>query len=125
MLRLVLILMFCFHALFAYSSKALNAYAVSLYDENMKEENIQGLQKTKHDYNGITYTKIYAFGQFFQEQPHVQIGNSKGKLIDKRPIVKNGLTIGSEMIFKHFTVRSGYLEVYIGKKLFDRSLYVK
>jgi hypothetical protein len=109
----------------AYNSNAINAYAVSIYDENFKEENIQKKQKTAQDYNGIVYTKIYAFGKFFHEKPSVQIGTSKGTLIQTNNIVKNNQLIGYEMLFKHTTVTKGYLEVYVGKKLFDRSLYVK
>ncbi|RXJ57621.1 hypothetical protein [Candidatus Marinarcus aquaticus] len=124
-LRTFFIVSLFMYTLYAYSSKAINAYAVAVYDANMNEENIQGVRKTKKDYNGLTYTKIYAFGDFFHMQPHAQIGSSLGILVRKRPIVKNGLHIGYEMIFKHLTVRSGYLEVYIGNELFDRSLYVK
>ncbi|MDX9796516.1 MAG: hypothetical protein WCY75_01360 [Sulfurimonadaceae bacterium] len=125
MIRFLLLLILLLCKLNAYSTKAINAYAVSIYDENFKEENIQRKQKTTQDYNGIVYTKIYAFGQFFHDKPNVQIGTSKGTLIQSNAIVKNGLLIGQEMIFKHTTVTKGYLEVYVGKKLFDRSLYVK
>lgn len=123
--RLLFIFTLGISTLYGYSSRAINAYAVAIYDANMNEENIQGVRKTKKDYNGLTYTKIYAFGDFFHMQPHAQIGSSLGILVRKRPIVKNDLHIGYEMIFKHLTVRSGYLEVYIGNELFDRSLYVK
>ncbi len=125
MIRLLLIIILLLCKLNAYSSQALSAYAVSIYDENFKEENIQKKQKTSYDYNGIVYTKIYAFGKFFQDKPNVQIGTSKGTLIQTNNIVKNHMLIGYEMIFKHTTVTKGYLEVYVGTKLFDRSLYVK
>lgn len=125
MLRLTLLLVLCFQALMGYSSHAINAYAVAIYNEFMKEEPLQGIHTTIKDYNGIVYTKIYAFGTFLHDKPHVKIGNSKGSLERENPIIKNGLIIGYEMLFKHFTVQSGYLEVYIGEKLFDRSVYVK
>lgn len=125
MIRILLVLILLFHVSWAYSSKAINAYAVSIADESMQVENVQGVQTTQKDYNGIVYTTIYAFGEFYHAIPHVKIGSSKGHLIKKRAIVKNGLLIGYEMVFKLVTVRSGYLEVYIGNKLFDRSLYVK
>lgn len=108
-----------------YSSNPINAYAVSVLDASFKEEKIQGIHKTQHDYNGVAYVKIYAFGTFLHEQPHVNIGTSQGQLIEKKPIIKNKLLIGYEMLFKHSTVQSGYLEVYIGNKLFNRSVYVK
>lgn len=108
-----------------YSSNPINAYAISIFDASFKEENIQSIHKTLHDYNGIVYTKIHAFGTFLHDQPHVNISNSKGQLIEQKPIVKNNLLIGYEMMFKHTTVQSGYLEVYIGEKLFNRSVYVK
>lgn len=125
MLRLLLLIVLLLCEVNAYSTQALSAYAVSIYDENFKEEHIQKKQKTSYDYNGIVYTKIYAFGKFFQDKPSVQIGTSKGSLVQTNNIVKNNMLIGYEMIFKHMTVTQGYLEVYVGKKLFDRSLYVK
>lgn len=125
MIRAFLLIIILFCTLNAYSTQAINAYAVNIYDENFKEEHIQKKQKTSYDYNGVVYTKIYAFGKFFQDKPHVQIGNSQGTLIKTNNIVKNHRLIGYEMTFKHTTVTQGYLEVYIGKKLFDRSLYVK
>lgn len=125
MLRLTLLVTLFLSSSLAFSSNAINAYAVSIFDESKQEEKVQGIQKTTHDYNGVVYTKIYAFGTFLHEQPNVNIGNSKGELVEQKPIVKNNLLIGYEMIFKHSTVKEGYLEVYIGKKLFNRSVYVK
>jgi hypothetical protein len=123
-LRLTLLVTLFLSSVFGYSSKAVNAYAVSIFDENKQEEKIQGIHKTTHDYNGVVYTKIYAFGTFLHDQPNVNIGNSKGELVEQKPIVKNNLLIGYEMLFKHYTVQSGYLEVYIGQKLFNRSVFV-
>lgn len=125
MFRLTLLIPLFLSSAMAFSSNAINAYAVSVFDENKQEEKIQGIQTTTHDYNGVVYTKIFAFGTFLHDQPHVNIGNSKGELVEQKPIVKNNLLIGYEMLFKHTTVQSGYLEVYIGQKLFNRSLYVK
>ena len=125
MLRLTLLVTLFLSSSLAFSSNAINAYAVSIFDENKNEEKVQGIQKTTHNYNGVVYTKIYAFGTFLHDQPNVNIGNSKGELVEERPIVKNNRLIGYEMLFKHRTVQSGYVEVYIGKKLFNRSVYVK
>lgn len=109
----------------AYSSHVINAYAVSVYDKDMHEENIQGKRQTSKDYNGVVYSKIYVFGTLLQARVHVKIGNSIGSEIDQRAIVKNNLHIGNELIFKHSTVKSGYLEVSVDNKIFDQSLYVK
>lgn len=125
MLRFFLLCLSFTTILMGYSSNPINAYAVSVYDEHMTEENIQGKQKTSNDYSGIVYTKIYAFGTFLEENVYVRIGNSRGSEIKRVPIVKNHIQIGYELIYKHTTVQNGYLEVYIGKKLYDRSLYVK
>ncbi len=122
-------ILFCFvflpQLLFGYKTTAINAYAVSIYDKDLKEENVQGLGKTKVDYNGVAYTKIYAFGRFYQESPSVKIGNSKGHLVDKKPIYKEKMLVGYEMLFKHYTVEKGYIKVLVGKRLFDSKVYVR
>lgn len=123
-------ILFCFGiftlSAYAYTSKIINGYAVSIYDEKMVEENIQAKRKSKKDYQGICYTKVYIFGKVLNNgNTKVMIGNSIGHKIKENPIHKNRLIIGKEIIFKHYTVSKGYLKLYFDGKLLDTKTYIK
>ncbi len=45
MLRVTFAFLLSIQVLMAYSSRAINAYVVSIYDEQMTEEPLQGVQK--------------------------------------------------------------------------------
>lgn len=125
MKTLILFILFFTLNLHAYSSNVINAYAVSIMDENFIEENVQAKRKTSKDYNGLCYSKIYIFGNYFHETPSVKIGNSIGSVYKERTIVKNGLNIGKEIIFRHLTITKGYFQVRFGNKLLDGKVFVK
>lgn len=109
----------------SYTTKILNGYAVSIYDEQKVEENIQSKRKTSKDYNGICYTKVYIFGKILNGNVKVMIGKSIGHKITQRAIHKNRLLVGKEVIFKHYGVSKGYFKVYFNDDLLDTKTYVK
>ena len=125
MKKIVLPLFLLSTLLFAYSSNVINGYAVSIYDKNLIEENIQAIRKTKKNYNGLVYVKVYIFGKLFHENPKVKIGNSIGHIIKERSIVKNRKIIGKEITYKHHAVSKGYLELSYSKKILDTKVFVK
>jgi hypothetical protein len=124
MKTLILICFLC-TVVFAYSSNVINAYAVSIMDEQFNEENVQAKRKSDKDYNGVCYSKIYIFGNYFHEKPSVRIGNSIGHIYKEKIITKNGYNIGKEIIFKHYTVTKGYFQVRFGNKLYDSKVFIK
>lgn len=125
-MKLFIGLIFSFVSLFAYQTKLINGYAVSIYDEKMIEENIQSKRNTKKDYNGICYTKVYIFGKILhQGHTKVKIGNAIGHKIKEEVIHKNRLIIGKMITFKHYGVSKGYLEVYFNDKLLDSKTLIQ
>ncbi len=106
------------------SSNPINAYAVAIYDKN-HGENIQALRQTKYDYNGIVYTKIAFFGTLYGQKPKVSIGNSQGRFVKSKDIIKNSIVIGELLTYKHTTVNKGYLEVKIKGKIYDTKVFVR
>lgn len=126
-IKYVLILqLFIALSLFANSSKVSNSYAIGIFDENGKGENIQHVRTTKHDYNGTIYSKIVVFGRLLGETPDVKIGSSKGHLVKSIPIFNaKKIKIANELTFKHYAVSKGYIEVRISQKLFDSKVFVK
>ena len=120
------IVVLLFSSLFAMPSKLVNAYAVAIYDKHHIEENIQSKRKTKKDYNGVCYTKVYIFGKVLHQMNiKVKIGQTLGHQIKIQPIHKNRLLIGKAITFKHYGVSKGYLEVYVNGKLKDGKTFVQ
>lgn len=111
----------------SYSSNIQKAFAVAVFDEDGKGENIQNKRITENDYNGICYSKIIIFGQFNNNlNLDIKIGNSIGTYESKIPISnQNNIVIGYELTFKHYTVTSGYFEVRIDGKLYDTKVFIK
>ncbi|QDF28025.1 hypothetical protein [Halarcobacter anaerophilus] len=122
---IILLLSLLYTQLFAFSSDVKQAFAVAINDEKGKGENIQHIKKTKNDYNGTCFTKIYVRGDFFNQKPRVFIGNSLGHYESSKPVFNKKILIGKILIFKHYGVEQGVLKVYFGKKLFDARVYVK
>ncbi len=126
MKRIFILFIITFTTLFAYKSDVKGIYAVGIFDEQGKGENIQHARKTKNDYNGICYTKIFLYGTSFNVKPGVSIGNSVGHYINSKPIYdKKNIKIGEELIYKHFKVQNGLIKVKFRNKIFDSKVYVK
>lgn len=125
MKKIILLLSLLFTYSYPYSSNVINAYAVSIYDKNFKEEDIKSKRKTNKDYQNICYTKIYVLGKLFNEDIKVEIGTSRGHIFKERSIAKNGRIIGKEIIFKHYGVSKGYIKVFTSRKTFDMKVFVK
>ena len=121
----MLIIIFFTTLLPAFTTKIINGYAVSIYDEKGIEENIQAKRKTDKDYNGICYTKVYIFGKIFDGHTKVMIGQSVGVKVKENPIFKHRLLIGKEVIFKHYGVTKGYFHVYFNNDLLDMKTFVQ
>ncbi len=121
------ILISCLFLTSANSLDVSKAFAFAIYDENGKSENIQNINTTKYDYEGICYTKIVVFGKMLHNKKiDVLIGNSIGTLVDKKPITDiRKIVIAYEYTFKHLTVTNGLLQVKIDNKLYDSRVFVK
>jgi len=125
-ISIILILLSSIIQLNAYNSKINSAYAIAIFHENEKGENIQHTRKTKDDYNGICYSKIVVFGKVTNAKTSVKIGNSVGTFIRAIPIYnKYKIKIAQEQTFKHYNVTKGYIEVRVNKKLYDSKVFVK
>lgn len=126
MKKTILLFIIFLSPLFAYNTNIKGAYAIGIFDELGNGENVQHTRKTKSDYNGTCYTKIFVVGKMFKIKPEVQIGNSIGHYQSSKPIYNNRkIKIGEVMIFRHFSVSKGYIKVSIRNKLFDSKVYVK
>lgn len=125
MKKIILITVSFATLLSAFTTKVVNGYAVSVYDENKIEENIQAKRTTQKDYNGICYSKIYIFGKILDGHTKVLIGKSLGHKVEEHAIHKNHLIVGKEMIFKHYGVTKGYFHVYFNNDLLDMKTFVK
>jgi hypothetical protein len=104
----------------------IKAYAIGIFDEKGKGENIQHKRITDNDYNNTCYSRIVVFGNISHLRVEVKIGNSLGHF-EKSTFVynKNKIKIGEEMTFKHFTIDKGYFEVRINNKLYDTKVFIK
>ncbi len=101
-------------------------YAIAIFDEKGIGENVQHTRKTKNDYNGICYTKIFILGELFHSNPEVTIGTSRGHYQSRIPIFNNKkIKIGEELLYKHYNVKKGYIEVSLYGKIYDTKVYVK
>ncbi len=115
-----------FSSLYAYKSDIKGIYAVGIFDAQGRGENIQHTRKTKNDYNGTCYTKIFLYGNAFNVKPEVSIGNSIGSYINSKPIYdKRNIKIGEELTYKHLNVQNGLLKVSLRNRIFDSKVYVK
>ncbi len=125
MLKILISLFLFVNISFSNNSKVLSAYVVSIYDSNFNEEKLQGKRETSKNYKNLTYTKIHTFGNLYHEELKVRIGTSIGHLYNSKHIVKNKLIIGKELIYKHYTVSSGFIKVGTSNKVYDMSVFVK
>ena len=122
-----LIFLFFLLLSFSYSNTIYKAFAVAIYDENGKGENIQHAKITQNNYSDICYTKIAIFGNINNNSRiEVIIGNSIGNFENKIPLTNDkNIVIGYEYTFKHYTVEKGHIEVKIDNKLYDSKVFVK
>lgn len=127
MKKFILLFIFFTSSLFSFSTNVTGAYAIGIFDSAGNGENVQHVRKTKADYNGTCYTKVFVVGNSFKIKPEVSIGNSKGEYQSSKPIYGKirKLKIGEVMIFKHKNVRSGQIKVSFKNKLYDSKVYVK
>jgi len=123
---IILILLSAIIQLNAYNSKINSAYAIAIFHENKKGENIQHVRKTKDDYNGTCYSKIVVFGKVTNAKTSVKIGDSIGVFVKATPIYnKYKIRIAQEQTFKHYNVTKGYIEVRVNQKLYDSKVFIK
>lgn len=123
----IILLFYVNTALLANSSNTpIYSYAIGIFNEKGYGENIQHSKKTKNDYNGICYSKVVLFTRHIKDIPKVNIGNSKGHIINRKAIYnKEKIKIGEELTYKHFNVKSGYIEVRVANKLLDSKVFIK
>lgn len=127
MKKFILLLIFILSPLFAYNTSVTAIYAIGIFDARGNGENVQHLRKTKADYNGTCYTKVFVVGNAFNSKPEVSIGNSIGIYQSTKPIYSKTrkLKIGEVMVFKHFNVSKGLIKISFKNKLYDSKVYVK
>ena len=127
MKKFILLLIFILSPLFCYNTSVTGAYAIGIFDSNGNGENIQHVKKTKANYNGTCFTKIFIAGNSFNNKPEVKIGNSIGIYQSTKPIYSKTrkLKIGEVMVFKHFNVTKGLIRVSFKNKIYDSKVYVK
>lgn len=126
MKKLILLILVSTNLLFSYSSHVKQARAIGIFDENGNGENIQRSRKTKNDYNGTCFVKVFVEGKLLNQKPQVKIGNSLGHFQKSKPIYDNRkIQIGKVYLYKHYNVKSGYIDVKIGNRYFDRKVFVK
>jgi len=126
MKKIILLSIFLLTTLFAYKNQVQAIYAVGVFDSKGRGENIQHLKKTKADYNGLCYTKIFVYGTSLKIKPTVKIGNSIGHFQSSLPIYdKRKIKIGEEMLYKHYNVSKGLIKINYRNRLFDSKVYVK
>ena len=113
-------------SLFAFNSNIQASYAIGIFDEKGKGENIQHKRVTNNDYNGVCYSKIVIFGDFSNSKIEIHIGDSLGYYENSKTIYnKQKIKIGEELTFKHFNVQKGYFQVKINNKVYDTKVFVK
>ncbi len=128
MKKFILLLIFILSPLFSYNTSVTAIYAIGIFNASGNGENVQHLKKTKADYNGICYTKVFVVGNAFNTKPEVRIGNSIGTYQSTKPIYSNNtkkIKIGEVMVFKHFNVTKGLIKVSFKNRVFDSKVYVK
>jgi len=126
MKKIFILFIIAFTSVYAYKSNIKGIYAVGIFDAQGRGENIQHVRKTKNNYNGICYTKIFLYGNSFNVKPDVSIGNSVGHYVNSKPIYdKRNIKIGEELTYKHFNVQNGLIKVSLRNRIFDSKVYVK
>jgi len=126
MKKFILLLFIILSPIFAYNSKVTAGYAIGIFDASGNGENVQHVKKTKANYNGTCFTKVFIVGKFYNIKPVVKIGNSIGHHQSSKPIYGNRkLKIGEVLLFKHYNVTKGHIKVMFKNKLFDSKVYVK
>ena len=126
MKKILFILILASFYLFAFDSRIQAAFAIGIFDEYGNGENIQHKKTTNNNYNGICYSKIVIFGEYFNSNIQVKIGNSIGHFEKSLSIYNNNkIKIGEELTFKHFNIQKGYFEVRIDDKLYDTKVFIK
>ncbi len=112
--------------LFSVQSNVKAVYAIGIFDINGNGENVQNLRKTKFDYNGTCYTKIFIVGSYFNIKPTVNIKNSIGHFQSSKSIYNSRkIKIGEVLLFKHLNVKNGYITVKFKNKIYDSKVFVK
>lgn len=126
MKKFILLLIIFISPLFSYNTKVTGAYAIGIFDAGGNGENIQHVKRTKADYNGTCFTKVFIVGKSFKTKPIVKIGNSIGHFQSSKPIFsKLKIKIGEVLIFKHNRVTKGLIQVIFKNKLYDSKVYVQ
>jgi hypothetical protein len=126
MKKFILLLTLTTIQLFSAQSNVTGAYAIGIFDSGGNGENIQHAKKTKNDYNGTCYSKIFVVGSYYNIKPVVNIGNSRGHYQSSKPIYnKIKIKIGEVLLYKHFNVKKGYMEVRFKNRLYDSKVFVK
>lgn len=127
MMKLIYLIILFFNSLvFGFNSNIKAIYAIGIFDKNGKGENIQHLLKTQNNYNNTCFTKIFIIGKSFNKIPQVSIGTSKGHY-QKRVSIYNSkkIKIGEELLFKHYKVTKGYIQIKLEGKIYDTKVFVK
>lgn len=128
MKKFILLLIFILTPLFSYNTSVTAIYAIGIFNSAGNGENVQHLKRTKANYNGTCYTKIFVVGNAFNTKPEVKIGNSIGTYQSTKPIYSkttNKIKIGEVMVFKHFNVTKGLIKVSFKNRIYDSKVYVK
>ncbi|MBP9491376.1 MAG: hypothetical protein KBE77_07985 [Aliarcobacter sp.] len=126
MKKIIYFLLLSLISLYAFNSNIQASYAIGIFDEYGNGENIQHKKTTDNDYNGTCYSKIVIFGNYFNSNIQVKIGESTGHLENSISIYNNKkIKIGEELTFKHFNVKKGYFEVKIDNKIYDSKVFIK
>ena len=128
MKKFILLLIFILSPLFSYNTSVTAIYAIGIFNSAGKGENVQHLRKTKIDYTGTCYTKIFVVGNAFNSKPEVRIGNSIGTYQSSKPIYSENtrkIKIGEVMVFKHLNVSKGLIKVSFKNRIYDSKVYVK
>lgn len=126
MKTITLILFILSSSLFAYSQNIKQARAIGIFDKNGNGENIQRVRKTKNDYNGTCYVKIFVEGTIFNKKPKVSLGKTIGHFQNTKSIYNNKkIKIGEVFTYKFYNVTSGYIDIKIENRFYDRKVFVK
>jgi hypothetical protein len=123
---ILLITLFLLPLYSSYDTNVQRAFAIGVFNENGKGENVQHVRKTKFDYNGICYTKVFVIGSIYHGRFQVTIGDSIGSLQSSKDIFnKYKKRVGAVYLFKHYSVTDGFIKVIIDDKLYDKRVFVK
>lgn len=126
MKKLLFFLLFFLSNSLASNSKIIASYAIGIFHENGKGENIQHTRETLDNYDGTCFSRIVIMGNYLNSRIEVKIGNSLGHFQNSTPVYnKQKIKIGDELTFKHYNVSKGYFEVKIDGKLYDAKVFVK